>query len=205
MKWYAAICIFLTIACVSDQPVAVQKRITPAIPPVGITANDPALKLLNGFWYYADTLFSGHVHAFHENGNMQRMQSYFKGKEEGLLVTWFPTGQKESERYFAEGEKEAVHKGWWENGQQRFEYHFSKGQYDGNFREWSVNGMLAKHIEYKDGKEIRGKAWRENGKVYMSFEMRGSRRYGLMNAKPCYTLRNEKGEYIEMAPNKSPL
>ncbi len=205
MKWYIVISTFLMIACVSDQPLAVQERVAPVIPPLGIMAEDAKLKLVNGIWYYADTMFSGHVHAFHENGNMQRMQGYYKGKEEGLLVTWFPDGQKESERYFAAGEKEGVHKGWWENGKLRFEYHFSNGQYDGDFREWSVNGTIAKHIEYKDGNEIRGKAWRENGKIYMSFEMKGSRRYGLMNAKPCYTLRNEKGEYIEMAPNKSPL
>lgn len=205
MKWYTVICTFLMIACVSDQPIVIQKRAAPLIPTVSIKSDDPKLKLGNGFYYYADTLFSGHIHTFHENGSMQRMQSYYEGKEEGVLITWFSNGQKESERYFAEGEKEGIHSGWWENGQQRFEYHFSKGQYNGDFREWSVNGTIAKHIEYKDGKEIRGKAWRENGKVYMSFEMRGSRRYGLMNAKPCYTLRNEKGEYIEMAPNKSPL
>lgn len=205
MKWYATICLYFMIACVSDQPPVEKVRAAPFIPSVDIVADDSRLKLVNGYWYYADTLFSGYIHAFHRNGNMQRMQSYYQGKEEGLLVTWFPEGQKESERYFADGEKEGVHKGWWENGKLRFEYHFSKGQYDGDFREWSVNGMLAKHIEYKDGKELRGKAWRENGKVYMSFEMKGSRRYGLMNAKPCYTLRNEKGEYIELASNKSPL
>jgi len=205
MKWYKSLYAILMIACVSDQPVAIQQELVPVIPPVGIMADDPKLKLVNGNWYYADTLFSGHVHAFHSNGTMQRMQSYFNGKEEGLLMTWFPDGQKESERYFAKGEKEGVHKGWWENGQQRFEYQFSNGQYENDFREWSVNGTLAKHIEYKNGKEVRGKAWRENGKVYMSFEVRGSRRYGMMNAKPCYTLRTEKGEYIEVAENKSPL
>lgn len=205
MKWYVTICGFLMIACAGDQPVMVQTLSAPVIPPVGVAADDPELKLVNGVWYYADTLFSGHVHAFHENGNMQRMQTYFEGKEEGLMMTWFPGGQKESERYFASGEKEGVHRGWWENGLQRFEYQFSRGQYQGDFKEWSVNGALARYIEYKDGKEVRGKAWRENGKVYMSFEVRGSRRYGLMNAKPCYTLRNEKGEYLEVPANKSPL
>jgi antitoxin component YwqK of YwqJK toxin-antitoxin module len=205
MKWHTNIYIVLMIACVSDQPMVAKEVVRAVIPSVGIMADDSKLKLVNGLWYYADTLFSGHVHAFHANGNMQRMQGYYSGKEEGLLMTWFPDGQKESERYFVNGEKEGVHKGWWENGQQRFEYHFSNGQYEGDFREWSVNGTMAKHIEYKDGKEQRGKAWRENGKVYMSFEVRGSRRYGMMNAKPCYTLRNEKGEYIEVAVNKSPL
>lgn len=205
MKWYTTIYVCLMIACVSDRPPVLQKREAPVIPAISVRANDPAIKLVNGYWYYDDSVFSGQVHAFHENGSMQRTQSYFAGKEEGWVITWFTGGQKESERYFEEGEKEGVHRGWWENGQRRFEYHFVKGQYDADFREWSVNGAIAKHIEYKDGKELRGKAWRENGKVYMNFEIKGSRRYGLMNAKPCYTLRTEKGEYIELAENKSPL
>ena len=205
MKWCTGIYAFLMIACTSDQPAVVRHLAAPVIPAVGIVDGDAKLKLVNGLFYYADTLFSGHIHAFHANGNMQRMQSYFAGKEEGLLVTWFADGQKESERFFTGGEKDSIHRGWWENGQQRFEYHFSNGKYNGHFREWSVNGALVKHIEYKDGKEVRGKAWRENGKVYMSFEMRGTRRYGLMNAKPCYTLRNEKGVYIEITEKKSPL
>lgn len=204
MKWHLTIFVFLLIACKGNQQ-QVKKKLHPVIPPVGVVADDPRLKLVNGLMYYADTLFSGHLHAFYANGTMQRMQGYYKGKEESMLMTWFDNGQKESERYFVEGEKDSVHKGWWENGQLRFEYHFSNGRYDGDFREWSLNGRLAKHIEYRDGNEIRGKAWRENGKVYMSFEMKGSRRYGLMNAKPCYTLRNEKGEYLEVAQNKSPL
>lgn len=205
MKWTKYICFVLLMACTTEQPMVAKERLAPIIPAIGISADDPQLHLENGNWYYADTLFSGHVHAFYQNGHMQRMQSYYQGKEEGLLLTWFQDGQKESERYFVAGEKDGQHKGWWENGQPRFEYQFKNGVYDGDFKEWFSSGAVFKHIEYKEGVEIRGKGWRENGKLYMSYEVKGARRYGLLNAQPCYTLKNEKGQYIEVLEKKSPL
>lgn len=195
MKNRLFIYISILIACSGDKQT---DQLAPVIPPVGISAADPLLKLVNGVWYYADSLFSGHVHQFYENGNMQSMQCYYLGREEGWLLTWYMGGQKETQRFFRAGEKDSTHMGWWENGQKRFEYHFKQGAYDGNFKEWYSNGALFRHIEYKGGQEIRGKGWRETGKLYMSFEVKNGRRYGLMNAQPCYTVKNEKGEYIEV-------
>lgn len=205
MKCSYYIFFLLIIACSSEPQPLVAERQVPMIPAIDIRVDDPRLMFKNGRWYYNDSLFSGYVHAFYPNGNKQRIQAFYDGKEEGQLMTWFQDGQKESERYFINGEKEGLHKGWWENGQQRFEYHFKNGIYDGDFKEWFSTGAEFKHIEYKNGVEIRGKGWRENGKLYMSYEVKGNRRYGLMNAQPCYTLKNEKGQYIEVPEKKSPL
>lgn len=205
MKWNNCIYLVFLLACTIEQPTVVKERQAPIIPAIGVRADDSKLHLENGYWYYGDSLFSGHVHAFYSNGNMQRMQTYYQGKEEGILLTWFQDGQKESERYFVAGEKDGLHKGWWENGMRRFEYQFKDGMYEGDFKEWFSSGAAFKHIEYKNGVEIRGKGWRENGKLYMSYEVKGTRRYGLMNAQPCYTLKNEKGQYIEVPEKKSPL
>jgi len=102
----------------------------------------------------------------------------------------------ESKRYYHSGEKDSLHLGWWPDGNQRFEIHFSNGAYDGVYKEWYIDGKPSKEIIYKNGNDISGKAWRNNGKLYMNFFTREGRRYGLLNSQMCYSLKNEKGEFI---------
>ncbi len=126
-------------------------------------------------------------------------------KADTALHTFFLSGARETERYFAGGEKTGIHRGWWENGQPRFEYHFLNGAYEGDFREWYASGAPFKYVVYRHGADLEGMGWRENGKLFMNYVMKAGRRYGIMNAQPCYTLRNEKGEYMAVAGKKSPL
>ena len=44
--------------------------------------------------------------------------------------------------------------------------------------------------------EIRAVGWRENGRTYINFVVRNGRKYGLMNARLCYSLKDEKGTYL---------
>ncbi len=192
MKWYWMIGALLVCSCKEKLKQTIYTNTTPVIPAITLRSDNLHLKLLNGQWFYHDTLFSGRLEDFYTSGILKSRQSFYKGREEGWLIEWFESGQRASQRYYRTGEKEGVHKGWWENGMPRFAYHFSSGKYHGDFSEWMVNGRLAKQIIYKDGNEVSGKAWRDNGKLYMSFEVRGGRRYGLMNAKPCYSLKSEK-------------
>lgn len=53
-----------------------------------------------------------------------------------------------------------------------------------------------KYIVYQNGIAQTGKGWRENGKLYMSFVVRDGRLYGLINPNLCYSLKNERGEYV---------
>lgn len=192
MKFYWMIVAMLLFACKGNLKQTIKTNTTPVIPAITLRSDNANLKLVNGQWFYHDTLFSGRVEDFYSSGLLKSRQGFYKGKEEGWLIEWFENGQRASQRYYRAGEKEGVHKGWWDNGVPRFTYHFAGGKYDGDFSEWTMNGLLAKQIIYKDGNEISGKAWRDNGKLYMSFEVRGGRRYGLMNAKPCYSLKSEK-------------
>lgn len=130
-------------------------------------------------------------------GNLISKQQYYQGKEEGWSEWYYPNGSTNARRYFRKGEKDSVHLGWWPNGNLRFEYHFHQGQYEGWFREWYVSGKPLKAIWYEGGKEIRGTGWRENGKIYMSFEVRNGRLYGLVNPNLCYSLQKEKGVFVE--------
>ncbi len=166
------------------------------IPPNEIVQNDTLLKIKNGYWFYADTLYSGTINDYFPSRQLKTTATFSKGKEEGWYHSFYPDGRKESDRCYHAGEKDGIHTGWWNNGNLRFEYHFSNGDYDGDYKDYYQSGKPLKYIIYQNGNEISGKGWRENGKLFMNYVMKDKRRYGLMNAQLCYSLQNGKGEFV---------
>ncbi len=167
------------------------------IPTMIVRSTDSALHLLNGEWYYRQKLFSGYIETYFPSGSLRSKQSFYNGKEEGLLSTYYENGNKDTRRYYHAGEKDSTNLGWWPNGNQSFEYHFRNGVYEGDFKEWYASGKPVKHIVYHNGQEQSGIGWRENGKVYMSFVVKDGRLYGLINPNLCYSLKNERGEFVK--------
>ncbi|MBU3745447.1 MAG: hypothetical protein FGM61_13040 [Sediminibacterium sp.] len=159
----------------------------------------------NGIFLKGNQPFTGVFLQADSLGNPVSKQTYDQGKEEGFSEWYYPDGRVNARRYFHKGEKDSVHLGWWPNGNLRFEYHFQQGQYHGWFKEWYFSGKPLKAIWYEIGKEIRGTGWRENGKIYMSFEVRNGRLYGLVNPNLCYSLQKEKGVFVSAKQNKNPL
>ena len=169
------------------------------LPVLELNATDTCLQCKNGYWYYKGLLLSGTVHEQYTSGKPKRIQSFFEGKEQGWLLTYFPNGQPESKRYYTLGEKDSLHTGWWPNGNKRFETGFRLGLYNGHDKEWYADGRPLKDIMYVNGTDICGQGWRSNGKLYMNFANRNGRRYGLMNAQLCYSVKDKRGSYIQPA------
>jgi len=159
--------------------------------------NEGTFTWQNGICFQGNQAYTGVLVHSDSLGNLISKQQYYHGKEEGWSEWYYPDGRMNARRYFRNGEKDSVHLGWWPNGRLRFEYHFKQGQYEGWFREWYVSGIQLKAIWYEGGKEIRGTGWRENGKIYMSFEVRNGRLYGLVNPNLCYSLQKEKGVFVD--------
>jgi hypothetical protein len=185
----------LLFSCGKGLPVAGKEQAPLRVPAVFISSTDTALQWSNGVYYYRRLPFSGHLIEKYENNMVHADRSYYNGREEGWQFVYYPGGALSEKRYYHGGEKDSVHTGWWPGGQPRFEYHFSKGIYHGDFKEWYANGRPYQHIHYTRGMDDRGKGWRQNGKVYMSYITRNNRRYGLINANLCYTLTGENGEF----------
>jgi antitoxin component YwqK of YwqJK toxin-antitoxin module len=137
------------------------------------------------------------MQTWYPSGQLRITQQLYAGREEALMRSYYENGNREAQRFYRNGEKDSVHRGWWLNGQLQYEYHYRNGEYEGDFKEWYPSGSASKHIAYHQGKEQWGKGWRENGKPYMSFVMRDGRLYGLINPNLCYSLKNERGEYVE--------
>lgn len=57
---------------------------------------------------------------------------------------------------------------------------------NGEFRTWHSNGRLADVRRYRDGREEGlQQSWTADGVLYLNYEVRHGRRYGLVNARPC--------------------
>ena len=157
-----------------------------------ITVSDTALHLINGELFYENQPFNGELKELWPNQKIKSLERYSNGKQQDLSETFYPNGDRESTRWYSKGEKDSVHMGWWENGNKKYEYHFSKGLYNGMFTEWYQSGKMIQQVMYANGKDLYGKGWRENGKLYMNFVMKDGRRYGMNNSNLCYGLKGEK-------------
>ena len=169
-----------------------KKTETISLPLTTVEAGDPALHLVNGTWFYKNEKpFYGGIRESYPGGRVRSLQKIENGKQQGHTETFYEDGKPESKRWYTKGEKDSVHTGWWENGNKKFEYHFNNGNYNGLFTEWYQSGKIIQEVIYDNGKEVSGKGWRENRKLYMSFVMKNGRRYGLFNANLCYSLVKE--------------
>ncbi len=156
---------------------------------------DPLLQEKGKFTLYDNKLLSAVVTELFESGNIKSESNYENGQLCGSVTSWYPDGKLESMRFYHHGEKEGTHQGWWPNGNPRFSYSFSKGMYDGLFKEWYSDGKRLHEFEYQAGQEIRAMGWRENGRTYINFVIRHGKKYGLTNARLCYSLKDEQGIY----------
>ena len=150
------------------------------------------INVVNGIGYFQGKKVSGTVFENYASGILQRKSTYKFGEKNGEELSYFENGGLSEMRYFAEGEKIGIHKGWWPNGNKRFEYQFSSGTYNGIFKEWYENGRNYKNIKYINGKDVYGKGWRENGKLFMNYIVKDGRRYGIVNSNLCFTIKGNQ-------------
>lgn len=188
--------LLMAVGCRNAAPENLDATDAGKIPNQVVESTDSGLQRNNDCIFFHGELFSGTVLERDLTGAIISRQSFYRGKEEGWSEWYYPSGKINARRYFHAGEKDSVHTGWWESGQPRFVYHFRNGRYEGWFKEWYASGKRLKEVWYENGEEKRGSGWRENGKLYMSFEVRNGRMYGLVNPNLCYSLKNERGEYI---------
>lgn len=162
-----------------------------------IESTDTSLHFVNGKWYQSKELLSAAVITRYPDNRVQYFTNYKAGQEEGWKRYYYPDSLLAEKRFYHLGEKDSIHLGWWPNRKLRFEYHFTRGVYNGDFKEWYSSGNKYKQIHYANGIEDWAQGWRENGKLYMNFVVKNGRRYGIENSNLCYTVKNEKGEYVK--------
>lgn len=167
------------------------------IPDKTINKTDAALHLKNGVYYYNKELFSGFIAEYFPDGSLASKSGYINGKLDGLSETWFTNGLPESKRFYKNGNKAGAGYSWYRDGTKRFEYNFDPvtGLTEGKCTDWYQSGKIWQEIEYHDGKEVKVKAWRTNGKLYANYEVKDGVIYGMNNSNLCYSLADGQGKY----------
>jgi antitoxin component YwqK of YwqJK toxin-antitoxin module len=189
MRIHKAITPTLLIICLLNCSSSIHKSF------LMIKSDSPSIKLYGKYLYLDDNIMEGIVVEHYASGEMKRQSKYKNGLLNGPVITWYPEGNRESVRFYNEGEKDGVHTSWWPNGNMRFEYQFSNGLYHGTFKEWYQNGKPLHVFKYNHGAEVSAIGWRDNGKTYINFIVRNGKKYGLTNARLCYSLKEEQGIY----------
>jgi hypothetical protein len=166
------------------------------MPSVTVAEADPNWRLINGVLLYANQPFSGAVKEFYPNGQLKAKTEYKQGREHGMSWRWYEDGSSCWERRYQNGKKHGQHEGWWPNGQRKFLYQFSNGEHEGEAYDWYANGQLAQCYRYENGQEVGlQQAWRENGKLYANHVVKAGKRFGLVNSRLCYTIKDGEAQY----------
>ena len=106
----------------------------------------------------------GLVITWYYNGQKQTVESYKDGKLDGLVTLWYENRQKHSVVSYKDGKPEGLSTFWHENGQKKRESDFKDGKLEGLAKEWHANGKKESEINWKSGKqEGLSTVWNANG------------------------------------------
>jgi len=75
---------------------------------------------------------------------------------------------------------------FWANGRLRQDATFLDGALTGEYRTYYQSGAPYEVRHYVNGHEAgRQQSWSEDGELFLNYDVRHGRRYGLVNSKPC--------------------
>ena len=141
---------------------------------------------VGGVWRRDSHVFSGLLIERDEAGVARMLVGIADGRADGHEWRWYGDGSLESIREYAIGHKVGFHRGWWPNGARRFEGGYQDDGFHGTYKAWYASGRLAEIRTYVDGRESGlQQSWTPDGVLFLNYDMRGGRRYGMVNARPC--------------------
>ena len=97
----------------------------------------------------------------------------------------------------------------WPNGQLRSDVTYRQDAYDGEYRTYYESGAPYELRHYVNGHEEGvQRSWSETGVLYLNYEVRSGRRFGLVNASPCNTVGDASSassnrDQVRLARNKA--
>jgi len=151
-----------------------------------VEATGPGVLHTGGTWRVNGGLANGLLLERDSWGDLLMTAPLVNGVVHGVERRWFPNGRPESVRMFEMGQKVGVDVGWWPNGAVRFRARYDADRFDGANEAWYETGALSQRLAYVGGhEEGLQQMWSPDGTLIVNYEMRGGRRFGMINAKPC--------------------
>lgn len=160
---------------------------------VEVLKEDLVLNGNKGRWYYKEEPFNGYSLKYYSNGKIEEKWGFSNGKREGIARRWTKNGKLQVESYYKNNRLSGEYKSWWENDTLASLSYYKEGVLQGLEKKWYSNGQLAKLRTLVDGKENGfQKAWLANGTLYVNYEAKNGRIFGMKRANSCYRLEDEK-------------
>jgi antitoxin component YwqK of YwqJK toxin-antitoxin module len=108
------------------------------------------------------------------------------GAPERIVQSFDEQGRLLSETMYRGGRKTGRHVAFWPGGVLRVRAHYDGDVIEGEYRSFHRNGRLAERKRYVRGREEGlQQAWTDGGELFLNFEARNGRHYGLINSRPC--------------------
>lgn len=165
---------------------------TKVVPLNTINKNLLVLKPNTGQWYYNDEPFNGYGILFFENKNVAEKIGYIDGKREGKFFSFFRNGNLKKEGNYINNKLHGKKINYYENGKIYSESNYENGVLHGIQSTWFINGQLSKRRTLNYGQEEGlQQAWLEDGRLYVNYEAKDGRIYGMRRANSCYQLKDE--------------
>lgn len=119
-------------------------------------------------------------------GIAQAASSELPGHPQRAEHRYYPDGTLESVRYYRAGRKTGRHLDFWPDGTLRSRAWYADDAFQGEYRTFYASGRPYELRHFERGREAGlQQSWSEDGTLFLNYEVRGGRRYGLVNAKPC--------------------
>jgi hypothetical protein len=159
---------------------------------VKVSKKELVLNQIEGKWYYKNQPYNGYSLKFHPNETMAERLGFLNGKREGVARRWSENGVLRVESTYHQNKLTGIYKSWWENEVLAEESHYVNGLKHGEEKQWHATGQLSKVRQLvKGNEEGLQKAWLPNGKLYVNYEAKNGRIFGMLRANSCYKLENE--------------
>ena len=151
----------------------------------------------NGLWLLkADAMqISGYVVSKFANDSLALRFGVVEGKKEGISVAYYPSGNIRNHENYRNNKLDGEVRRWSEV----FSYQltavlwYKKGKLHGEQKKWYDTGELFKirHITMGEEKGMQ-QAFRRNGTLYVNYEARDGKHYGMKRSMMCVELSDEK-------------
>lgn len=118
--------------------------------------------------------------------------SLIPGNPDRIAQAFADDGTLLSQTTWRDGRKSGRHLAFWPGGAPRVEAFYVSDVIEGAYRSWHPNGQLAELKNYTQGREAgRQQAWTPQGELFLNYEARNGRHFGLINSKPCLPVQGE--------------
>ncbi len=159
---------------------------TNKLPLLEVKNNDSLLLKTDAGWIYNNEVFNGQVVEVENDGSVVYRLPIINGKEQGLAIGFYNTGEKLVERKFINGEKQGVFKQWWPNGNLRYLFNYNHDKYDGQQIVYFHFGKVQEEKNYSNGiEEGAQRIWDSTGNLISNYTVKNKKIYGALSAKDC--------------------